>query len=154
MWHRHHQPVVGHRYSLGVIDEKGVLHGACIVGRPVARLVAKSEVVEVTRLVTDGTKNACSILYGSAARVAKAMGYLKIQTYILEEEFGSSLKAAGWKCEALTRGGVWVHTDGVPRRTDQANGPKSRWSKRLNEPSPSLIFPEVKSRNQLNFFES
>ena len=42
------------------------------------------EVVEVTRLCTDGTKNACSFLYGAAARIAKEMGYKQIQTYILE----------------------------------------------------------------------
>ena len=153
MWHRHHQPVVGHRFSLGVIDEDGTLHGACIVGRPVARLVAKSEVVEVTRLVTDGTRNACSILYGSAARVAKAMGYQKIQTYILEEEIGSSLKATGWECEAITRGGQWTHTDGKPRRTDQPNGKKSRWSKKLNEPVPTAIILELHDPNQLDLFE-
>ena len=36
-WHRHHQPSQGHRFSLGVIDDDGTLHGAAIVGRPVAR---------------------------------------------------------------------------------------------------------------------
>ena len=115
MWHRHHQPVVGHRFSLGVIDEEGTLHGACIVGRPVARLVAKSEVVE--------------------------------------EEIGSSLKATGWECEAITRGGQWTHTDGKPRRTDQPNGKKSRWSKKLNEPVPTAIIPELHDPNQLDLFE-
>jgi len=31
-WHRHHQPCVGHRFSLGVVDESGVLHGAAVIG--------------------------------------------------------------------------------------------------------------------------
>ena len=31
---RHHQPSQGHRFSLGVMDPSGVLHGAAIVGRP------------------------------------------------------------------------------------------------------------------------
>jgi len=47
-----------------VIDENGILHGACIIGRPVARLAGEPrKVLEVTRLVTDGTYNACSMLY-------------------------------------------------------------------------------------------
>ncbi len=36
-WHRHHRPVVGHRYSLGVRDGDGTPHGAAIVGRPTGR---------------------------------------------------------------------------------------------------------------------
>jgi hypothetical protein len=76
-----------------------VLIGAVIVGRPVARRVNHQTTLEVTRLVTDGSPNACSFLYGAAARAAKALGYDKIQTYILESELGTSLVAAGWECE-------------------------------------------------------
>ena len=82
-YHRHHKPVVGHRFSIAcVIDD--VIHGVAIVGRPVARMVDPSTTLEVTRLVTDGTANACSFLYGAAARAGKELGYSKIQTYILE----------------------------------------------------------------------
>ena len=130
--HRHHKPVVGHRFSIGCIGEDGVLHGACIVGRPVARLIDHTEVLEVTRLVTDGTRNACSILYGAAARAGKAMGYRKIQTYILEDELGTSLLASGWACMGWSPGGQWKHTDGKPRRTDQPTCRKGRWEKVLN----------------------
>jgi len=131
--HRHHKPVVGHRFSIGCIDEDGVLRGACIVGRPVARLVDHTEVLEVTRLVTDGTRNACSILYGAAARAGKAMGYRKIQTYILEDEIGTSLLASGWCCMGWSSGGQWKHTDGKPRRIDQPICRKGRWEKILNQ---------------------
>lgn len=93
--HRHHKPVVGHRFSLGLETDAG-LCGAVIVGRPVARSLPQYEVAEVTRLVTDGTKNACSALYAAAARVCKEMGFRYIQTYILADEPGTSLKAAGW----------------------------------------------------------
>ena len=100
--HRHHSSAQGHRFSLGVIDPAGNLHGACIVGRPVARLAGSPrDVLEVTRLVTDGTKNACSILYAAAARAGRAMGYLRIQTYILDSEPGTSLDAAGWDDEGV-----------------------------------------------------
>jgi len=94
--HRHHKPVVGHRFSIGCVDEEGNLHGAAIIGRPVARLVDYRQVLEVTRCVTNSTKNACSCLYGAAARVGKELGYKSIQTYILESETGTSLKASGW----------------------------------------------------------
>lgn len=131
-WHRHHQPSQGHRFSLGVVDEAGAVHGAAIVGRPVARLAGSPrDVLEVVRLVTDGTPNACSALYGAAARVGRALGYLRIQTYILDEETGASLRASGWECDGAAGGGQWKHTDGRPRRTDRPTGPKSRWSKRL-----------------------
>lgn len=146
-WHRHHQPCQGHRFSLGAIDDNHVLHGAIIIGRPVARLAGHPRVVlEVTRLVTDGTPNACSMLYAAAARVGKALGYARIQTYILEEETGITLKATGWACEGLAGGGQWKHTDGKPRRTDQPTGAKTRWSKTLNDEPPTvIIIPEIGS---------
>lgn len=127
LWHRHHKPVVGHRFSLAVYEDER-LCGACIVGRPVARMCDAYATAEVTRLVTDGTKNACSILYAAAARACEAMGFDKIQTYILESESGTSLKAAGWIKELDTSGGAWEHTAG-PRRQDQPTCPKSRWAK-------------------------
>lgn len=137
--HRHHKPCQGHRFSLGVYCYgKDKYVGACIVGRPVARLVDPSSVLEVTRLVTDGSKNACSVLYAAAARVGKELGYEKIQTYILDDEPGISLRASGWVLEdAACGGGQWKHTDGKPRRTDQPTVKKQRWSKVLNKSLPS-----------------
>jgi hypothetical protein len=103
--HRHHKRVQGHRFSLGCIDGEGVLRGVAVVGRPVARYVNLREVLEVTRLCTDGTKNACSCLYGASARVGKALGYKIIQTYILDEESGISLIASGWTNVGIFGGG-------------------------------------------------
>jgi hypothetical protein len=62
---------------------------------------------EVTRLCTDGVKNGCSFLYGAAARVARAMGYTKIISYILESEDGASLRASGWTLAGIRGGGSW-----------------------------------------------
>lgn len=128
--HRHHKPVVGHRFSIGA-EVDGVLVGAVIVGRPVARSVDHTEVAEVTRLVTDGTRNACSFLYGRAAAAAKAMGFREIRTYTLATEPGTSLRASGWECDGVVRrdGRGWNNRDG--RRTDQPTEPKQRWRKRL-----------------------
>lgn len=128
-FHRHHFPVIGHRFSIGCIDGCGVLHGVCIVGRPVARLAGHPrDVAEVTRLATDGTPNACSALYGAAARAARDIGFRRIQTYTLPSEGGASLRAAGWVHEGRAGGGQWKHTDGHPRRTDQPIDVKHRWS--------------------------
>lgn len=128
--HRHHKPVVGHRFSIGA-DLDGKLVGVAIVGRPVARKVNPKEVLEVTRLCTDGSKNACSFLYSAAARAGRELGYKKIQTYILETESGASLVAAGWTDEGEAGGGQWKHTDGKDRRTDQPTCKKRRFAKYL-----------------------
>jgi hypothetical protein len=128
--HRHHFKAQGHRFSLGAfIGDKMV--GVAIIGRPVARMTDHREVVEVTRLCTDGTPNACSKLYAAAARAAHALGYRRIQTFILDSESGTSLKASGWRLDGESSGGQWVHTDGKPRRTDQPIQPKRRYCKDL-----------------------
>lgn len=127
-YHRHHKPTQGHRFSIGA-EKEGALVGVCVVGRPVARGCDPYRVAEVTRLCTDGTRNACSFLYATAARAADAIGFDKIQTYILDSEDGTSLRAAGWAFEYTTAGGEWKHTKGKPRRTDQPTEPKQLWSK-------------------------
>ena len=104
--HRHHKPVVGHLFSLGAASN-GEIVGIVIVGRPVARLRDDGETAEVTRLCTDGTKNACSFLYGAAARAAFALGFKRIGTYILASEPGTSLTAAGWRMIGETPGRSW-----------------------------------------------
>jgi len=142
-YHRHHKPVQGHRFSIGIVDDTGLLHGVVTVGRPVARLAGHPQkVLEVTRLCTDGVKNGCSMLYAAAARVGKNLGYERIQTYILDSELGSSLKASGWVNEGVAGGGQWVHTDGKPRRTDQPTEKKQRWALTLSKPLPLPVLPE------------
>lgn len=132
--HRHHAPPVGHKFSIGVEDDEGELVGVVVTGRPVARHCDDGWTAEVTRLATDGTYNACSILYAAAARAARAMGYKKIQTYILAEEPGTSLKAAGWKCELeKAGGGDWTSKSKPNRRQDQPQQMKQRWAKVLND---------------------
>lgn len=142
--HRHHAPVIGHRFSLGCVDDDGLLHGVCVVGRPVARLAGRPrDVAEVTRLATDGTYNACSILYAAAARACKAMGFQRIQTYTLPSEGGASLRASGWICEGEAGGGQWRHTDGKPRRTDQPTDVKSRWALHFSRPALEVKMPNA-----------
>jgi len=128
--HRHHKPVTGHRFSLGA-EENTFLVGAAIVGRPVARMTEQYRIAEVTRLVTDGTKNACSFLYGACARVAKEMGFDSIQTFILEEEPGTSLIASGWEFVSESLGGDWNSISHKNRRSDQPQGKKTKWVRKF-----------------------
>jgi hypothetical protein len=104
--HRHHRRVVGHVFSIGAALN-GKIVGIAIVGRPVARGRDDGVTAEVTRLCTDGTKNACSFLYGAASRAAFALGFKRIGTYILASEPGTSLTAAGWRQIAEVRGRSW-----------------------------------------------
>lgn len=104
--HRHHGEVVGHKFSLGAVLGDGIV-GIVIVGRPVARHRDDGLTLEVTRLCTDGTRNACSFLYGAAARAAFALGYRRIGTYILASETGASLRACEWRLVGEVRGRSW-----------------------------------------------
>lgn len=104
--HRHHRPVRGHKFSIGAVFGEQIV-GVAIVGRPVARERQDGLTLEVTRLCTDGTRNACSFLYGAAVRACFALGYRRVGTYILKSEGGVSLKAAGWRLVAEVRGRSW-----------------------------------------------
>lgn len=107
-WHRHHQKVVGHLFSIGAMEvPTNKVVGAIIVGRPVSRMLDNGWTMEVTRCVTDGTRNACSMLYAAAWRAAKAMGCTRLITYVLASESGGSLKASGWKEIGRRGGGSW-----------------------------------------------
>lgn len=124
--HRHHKPVVGHRWSCSAVTSDGTVVGVATIGRPVSRGTNPRAIVEVTRVCTDGTPNACSALYGAACRQQRAMGYAKAQTYILESEPGTSLRAAGWRPVARTAGGSWS-TPSRARQDKAPTDPKIRW---------------------------
>jgi len=95
-WHRHNRPVPGAKFCVGAADEDGVLHAVAIVGRPVAMNFDDGFTLEVCRVASDGTANANSMLYGAASRATFALGYVRLITYTLARESGSSLRAAGW----------------------------------------------------------
>jgi hypothetical protein len=82
--------------------------------------------LEVNRMTTDGTKNACSMLYGAAWRVAKNLGYKKLITYTLPNETGASLKASGWRCIGIAGGGDW-NTQSRPRVETNHKQKKLKW---------------------------
>ena len=95
-WHRHHKAPAGGKFTLGVSDGDKLV-GVAVTGRPGNRISDDGLTLEVTRVATDGTPNACSVLYAACWRAAKAMGYHATITYTLESEGGASLRAAGWR---------------------------------------------------------
>lgn len=128
--HRHHPPVHRDKFRIGC-EVDGRLAGVVQLARPVSRMLDDGKTIEVVRLCTDGSPNVCSFLYSRAARIAKEMGYLKIITYILDSESGTSLSASGWHKEADTKGHDWS----CPSRPRSCTAPtcnKQRWAKVLN----------------------
>jgi len=125
--HRHHQPVVGHKFSIAIATN-AIVHGVAVIGRPVARSLDDGWTLEVNRCCTDGTRNACSMLYGAAWRAAKAMGFRRLITYTLQNEGGASLRAAGWLLIGQRGGGNW-NTPARPRvdTAEILRGQKSLW---------------------------
>jgi hypothetical protein len=123
--HRHHDPPTGAKFALAAWLD-GQLVGVAMVGRPVSRMLDDGMTAEVIRVATDGTRNACSFLYGASKRAAQAMGYRKVLTYTLEDEGGASLRAVGWSRVGLAGGGSWS----VPSRPRVDHHPlqqKIRW---------------------------
>lgn len=104
--HRHNIPTNGHKYSIAVYDG-GRLCGVAIAGQPVARNLDDGLTIEIRRVCTDGTRNACSILYGACARCAKDMGYKRVITYTLQSESGASLRASGFVKAADVKRESW-----------------------------------------------
>jgi len=139
--HRHHAPVLNHRFSVAAVGPTGMIRGVAIVGRPVARAVPKLEVLEVLRVATDGTPNACSALLGAAAKVGRALGYVRIQTYTLTTESGASLRGAGWVPAALVDGRAWRRADGAARNNTHPLSDKVRWERELNPPRGRVVEP-------------
>jgi len=104
--HRHHKSPRGSVFQIACAKDAKIV-GVCMVGRPVARRLQDGWTLEVNRLCTDGTKNACSKLYAAAWRVTRNLGYKKLITYILDSEPGTSLFACGWKLVGAAGGGSW-----------------------------------------------
>lgn len=129
--HRHHGKARGCIVCVAVSDGEEV-KGVAIVGRPVARMLADGWTAEVVRCCTDGSKNACSMLYGAAWRAVRALGYRKLVTYTLPEEGGTSLRAAGWQCIGKAGGGSWSRKE-RPRVDTHPTQEKLRWERHNTE---------------------
>ena len=135
--HRHNRPTTGHKWSLAVYDGE-TLHGVAIAGQPIARKLDDGLTIEIRRVCTDGTYNACSILYGACCRVAKAMGYKRIITYTLISEPGASLRASGFT-DCGEAGGVSWNMPSRPREIYEAQTS-------MFEETPTKKYPLEKKR--------
>lgn len=120
--HRHHKACTGCKFCIGC-KEGDQLVGVAICGRPVSRHLDNGKTLEINRLCTDGTYNACSKLYGACVRIAREMGYAKVITYILASEDGASLRASNFVCEGEAGGKIWtgkrMRNNGVPLELKQ-----------------------------------
>ncbi|MCK9872436.1 XF1762 family protein [Nocardiopsis dassonvillei] len=124
VWHRHLKPPRGHKFSLGLADDDGILAAVAVVGRPVARALDDGRTLEVTRLASDGTRNTCSMLYAASWRATRALAYRRLVTYTRADESGASLRAAGWRQVAT----LPSREDWHPPRRPRAQGiARTRW---------------------------
>ena len=107
------------------------LVGVAIAGRPLARMTDQDRTLEVLRICTDGTQNACSFLYGAVRRAAFAMGFARVVTFTLPEEGGASLRASGWEAGDRVRGrrmGALPNIGLVKNDHNRPLGPKHRYA--------------------------
>jgi len=130
-WHRHLPDVRGGLFAAQVVNDAGECLGVAVFGNP-PRVWQGTGRGVITRVATIGAENACSMLYGSLCRAAKALGYREAWTYTLPDEPGTSLRAAGFIDMGLTAGG---EHDRPSRRRKPAvrPEPKRRWVRRLGQ---------------------
>lgn len=137
--HRHNTATTGNKFSIACYDGDR-LCGVAICGRPIGRKLDDGLTVEILRCCTDGTRNACSMLYGASCRVAKAMGYKRAVTYTLQSEPGASLRASNFT-DCGEAGGTSWDVPSRPREVVQETlfgaerkypaEKKRRWERRL-----------------------
>ena len=145
--HTHNAAPTAWRYGAAIVNGSTLL-GVVMIGNPVACGLMGRGTVEVNRLCIrrDVPRtlawNACSQLYGWAAREAEVRGFERIVTYTRADEEGGSLRAAGWNRDAQVRGRSWSS----PTRPRIDLAPlidKHRWSRALKPrhpvPQPAVL---------------
>jgi len=135
--HAHSRPPDGWRFGVSVLVD-GEIVGVGCAGQPKARPLDDGRTIEITRVCTIGTPNACSRIYAALCGAAKRLGYRTAYTYTLEDECASCPRAAGFVLDGCTPGRSWS----VPSRPrvevdlfGEARtplGPKHRWKRVLN----------------------
>ena len=135
-WHRHHAPLPGGFawFCVGAVC-RGRLVAVAIAGRPTNRNNDDGQTVEVLRVASDGTPNACSAVMGAVGRAARAVGARRVITYTLDNETGASLRAVGWQREADGITSWW--TSGTSRtpavQRDHMDVGKVRWALNIRD---------------------
>lgn len=101
--HSHNRAKVFWKFGTSVVDDDGRLLGVGAAGRPKARGLDSGydgDALEVVRVCTTGTRNACSMIYGALCRAGEALGYDPIYTYTLQSECASCVRASGFVVDA------------------------------------------------------
>lgn len=124
--HRHNKAVRGCKFCIGVMSGPDLV-GVLIAGRPVTKFLDDGYTLEILRCCTDGTYNACSILYSRAARIGYLMGYTAVITYTLKKETGSSLRAVGAVFDKYVPAGSWNRPSRSREHQKVYDSPKIRW---------------------------
>lgn len=141
-WHRHLPKIQGGLFAAQILDDRGGCVGVAIAGHPcqewmntgricITRVAAVEGLPKVVdHLGREHAAPACTKLYASLCRAARALGYREAWTYTLPEETGVSLRAAGFIDMGMTDGG---EHDRPSRRRAPAKHPepKRRWLRRL-----------------------
>ena len=160
--HRHNSTTKSGRFAVGLAGEDGVVHGVGIAGTPLAvSEMATPGVIEILRVCTDGTPNACSMIYGALRRAAVALGYHRVITFTLVTEPGTSLRAAGFREAGINaespnwnrgrkfakKGNITQYGQPKPpvfhgTMADVPKEPKRRWEwVREGQPLPEVTWP-------------
>lgn len=142
--HEHNEAPEGWKFGTGVAWD-GERVGIAMVGRASGRGIDQKVDVEITRLcITEKGKykNAASMLYGAACRMAAAGGYRDAYTYTLDEEDAASVMAAGFTLDAELPARETWSTPSRPRYDEnlfgerkRPTGPKKRWIRHLSKAS-------------------
>ena len=136
--HRHLPEVQGGLFAASVCNDDGLV-AVGIAGNParvwqgtgrivISRVAALSELEHVGNHAAP----ACTMIYGSLCRAARALGYREAWSYTLPGESGASLRAAGFRYMGETSGGEWDR-EGRPREKPVNASKKGRWMRVLRE---------------------
>ena len=145
--HAHCAPPVCWRYGAAIYNGRTLI-GVLSIGNPIAPALMSRGWVEVNRLcirrdlAPQLAWNACSQLYGYAAREAAKRGFRKIITYVRADEPGTSLVAAGWVSESVVRGRSRSSAR-RPRSNQNSWVDKVRWGRELQPARPPRHRPSA-----------
>lgn len=94
---KNYRPIPQDQFSIGCAAD-GKLAGVIMVGNPRDPELNDGQTLAVLHICATGGRTAYGMLYGAAARAAKALGYWRITAFLPVNSSGSALRAAGWRC--------------------------------------------------------
>jgi hypothetical protein len=122
------------RWAVGCARGSDVVASA-ITGNPKSRALQDGWTAEVVRVcsidqrpIGEHASCACSMLYATCWRAARALGYRRLVTYTLPAEGGASLRGAGWTLIGEAGGGSWDRRE-RPRVDEHPTQVKLRWER-------------------------